>query len=140
MNKNGWGLRVELVFILMFLICLVIAIIGLNRFGLLGDNDNSLINQGKNNTFSYGILESKITASAKRYFLDYYDNELQMDKVIVRASTLYYNGYMEKLYDDDNDSCSGYVEVINVSGGLVYVPYIKCSNYKTIGYDESNDW
>ena len=45
MNKNGWGLRVELVIILLFLICLAIACIGLNRFGLLGENDNPLIKE-----------------------------------------------------------------------------------------------
>ena len=39
MNKNGWGLRVELMFILLFLICLVMATIGLNQLGLLG-NEN----------------------------------------------------------------------------------------------------
>ena len=43
MNKNGWGLRVELLYILMFLFCLVIATIGLNRLGLLGENPDALI-------------------------------------------------------------------------------------------------
>ena len=45
MNKNGWGLRVELAFILMFIICLVFSVIGINRFGLLGENENALINK-----------------------------------------------------------------------------------------------
>ena len=43
MNKNGWGLRVELFYILIFLFCLVVATIGLNRLGLLGENNNALV-------------------------------------------------------------------------------------------------
>lgn len=145
MNKKGWGLRVELLFILIFIICLVMAAIGLNRLGLLGDralnpNDsNDPINR-INDNFSYENLENQLVDGAKRYFNDYYNHTIESNELIVRASTLYYNGYTSKLYDANNNACSGYVKIINAGNGVVYSSYIKCPKYKTTGYDESNDW
>ena len=62
MNKNGWGLRVELLYILMFLFCLVIATIGLNRLGLLGENPDALIKPDteEKEVYSYEPLERKV--------------------------------------------------------------------------------
>ncbi|NLC47895.1 MAG: hypothetical protein GX758_00860 [Tenericutes bacterium] len=140
MKKNGWGLRMELVFILMFLICLVIAVIGLNRLGFLGNSDNSLINQSEDNSFSYSNLESKVVTSAKKYYVNEYNDDILLENTIIRVSTLYYNGYIEKLYDKNNKQCSGYVELVPNGDNIVYVPYIKCPKYKTRGYDGSNDW
>ena len=34
----------------------------------------------------------------------------------------------------ENDSCSGYIEVIN-NGIIEYKAYLKCQNYKTHGYE-----
>ena len=139
MNKNGWGLRMELVFILLFLICLVVAAIGLNSVGLFGDNKDAPI-QKEPEVFSYTTLESKLKNAAISYFEEN-SSEFTEDKIIIRASSLYYNGYMSKLTDEKNNTCSGYVEAINNgSNSYVYVPYIKCNDYKTTGYEGSNDW
>ena len=68
MNKKGWGLRVELVIILLFVICLVIVSIGLNRIGLLGENPNAPIHNVDRETFDYTSLENKLVESTKKYF------------------------------------------------------------------------
>ena len=44
MNKNGWGLRAELGFLLLFLICLLVSTIGLHELGMFGAKDTSSIN------------------------------------------------------------------------------------------------
>ncbi len=141
MNKNGWGLRAELFYILVFLFCLVIATIGLNRLGLLGHNENALIKpDDSSEVYSYEPLETKVLEAAKKYYLDNY-NGTSEDIVIVRVSTLQSGGYLGDLLDDKNNKCSGYAKVINTSGGqLVYVSYIKCPKYKTTGYESENDF
>lgn len=142
MNKNGWGLRVELFYILVFLFCLVVATIGLNRLGLLGENNNSLVKPDNSGSevFSYEPLESKVVSAAKKYYEENYQGTTE-DIVIIRVSTLQTNGYLGELVDDKNKSCSGYAKVINSSGGKqVYVSYIKCSRYKTTGYESENDF
>lgn len=139
MNKNGWGLRVELLIILMFLICLVIAVIGLNRLGLLGYNENAIIDNGTNNE-SYSDLENKLVSATKEYFSGYLNRELEEDVLYVRSSSLYYTGYLKKLYDEKGNECSGYVQILKVGEGVIYRPYLKCKGYKTDGYDGAQDW
>lgn len=142
MNKNGWGLRVELFYILIFLFCLVIATIGLNRLGLLGNNENALVKPDNSGSeiYSYEPLESKVVSAAKNYYQDMYNGNGE-DIVIVRVSTLQANGYLGTLTDDRNKPCSGYAKVITSSSGKeVYVSYIKCSRYTTTGYESENDY
>lgn len=142
MNKKGWGLRVELFYILVFLFCLVVATIGLNRLGLLGENDDPLVKPDNSGSevYSYEPLETKVVNAAKRYYQDMYNGGGD-DIVIIRVSTLQANGYLGTLVDDRNKACTGYAKVINSSGGKqVYVSYIKCSRYKTTGYEIENDY
>ena len=142
MNNNGWGLRVELLYILMFLFCLVIATIGLNRLGLLGENPDALIKPDteEKEVYSYEPLERKVVEAAKKYYIDNYTDSTE-DIVIIRTSTLISNGYMSVLTDEKNRSCSGYAKVITSSGGnVVYVSYIKCPKYTTTGYESENDF
>ena len=138
MKRNGWGLRVELAFILMFLVCLVFATIMLNRLGLLG-SDGYIDNIGSG-SFSYETLENKLEESAKDYVREFYNGDTSKDMVVIRYNTLYYNGYLSKLLDKNGNSCSGYVEVYKNSNSLIYFPYVKCKKYETNGYDDSKDW
>lgn len=141
MNKNGWGLRVELMFILLFLICLVMATIGLNQLGLLG-NENVPVKPSieSGSGFSYTTLENKLTEGAKKYFDDYYNHTITEDMIVVRSSTLTNGGYMTRIYDGNGKECSGYVKIINAGSGIIYKSYVKCPKYSTSGYDKSNDW
>lgn len=132
MNKNGWGLRIELVFILMFIICLLIATIGLNYLGLVGEEgafDNN------KNLSSYTELEHKLSTGALEYYNSRYNNSNE-DAVIIKSSTLFANGYISNLYDKKGRKCKGYAKVLN---NKTSVAYIKCPGYKTSGYDRNNE-
>ena len=135
MNKNGWGLRAELAFLLLFLVCILISTIGLHSLGLLGDGggkyDVSEYTIGSGN-FDYDELENKVINAAKKYYNDRYPNG-NSDTVIVTIKTLKSNGYMNSIYDSRNKECSGYAKILN-NGNCI--SYIKCSIYKTTGYSE----
>lgn len=141
MNKNGWGLRVELVIILLFLICLAMACIGLNKFGLLGDNDDPIIKEPttENVKLYYEGLEDKLRVATREYYnVKYNDNN--EDIVIINLTTLYNSGYISKLYDKNNKECNGYSKVINSGDSSTIISYIRCgSNYTTAGYERSNE-
>ncbi len=130
MNKNGWGLRVELVFIILFLVCLLIAGIGLRKMGLFGEQVPT------NNTtrYSYIELENKMNEASKKYYQRNYNNNND-NEVTIKSLTLVSSGYMSALVDENGDECGGYTKVVpNYSGGLIFTSYISCPNYKTAGY------
>lgn len=141
MNKNGWGLRVELVIILLFLICLAMACIGLNKFGLLGDNNDPIIKEPttENIKLYYEGLEDKLRVATREYYNAKY-NDNNEDIVIINLTTLYNSGYISKLYDKNNKECNGYSKVINSGDSSTIISYIRCeSNYVTAGYERSNE-
>lgn len=140
MNKKGWGLRVELVIILLFVICLVIVSIGLNRLGLLGENPNAPIQNVDRETFDYTVLEKSMVEATKKYFSEYYEYEMNDTEMTIRLSTLKYNGYISDLLDENGKSCGGYTKIISSNSGIVYVGYIKCPKYTSQGYESKNDW
>lgn len=125
MNKHGWGLRKELAFILLFVFCLLVAMIGLSEFGLTEESYDKT---------SYKTLENKLTSAALEYYNDKY-NSYSGDVVIIKASTLKNNGYLSKFEDVNGIECNGYTKIVNSSVG---VSYIRCFGYKTNGYD--NDY
>ncbi len=135
MNKNGWGLRVELAFILLFLICLLISTIGLHKLGLLG-NSNGIYTDGSGTieddvNYNYDNLEKKVSEAALNYYKDAYEDNRE-DTVIISTSRLIANGYLNGLEDNRGRSCKGYAIVIKSSN---VSSYIKCGFYKTAGYN-----
>lgn len=140
MNKNGWGLRAELLIILLFVICLAVACIGANKFGLLGKNDNPIIKEPttENNTLFYEGLEDKLRVATREYYNVKYSNNTE-DIVIIKLSTLYSGGYISKLYDKNNKECDGYSKVVINNDISTIIPYIRCNNYTTSGYERSNE-
>ena len=137
MKRNGWGLRVELAFLLLFVICILITTIGLYRMGLFGNEEGSYIDIGNytkgNGTFDYDALEQKVIFGARKYYNENYPNG-NNDTIVISVDTLVNNGYITKLYDGRNKECSGYAKVLPNQN---IISYIKCSIYKTTGYSES---
>ena len=134
MNKNGWGLRVELAFILLFVICIVVSTIGLHKLGLL-KNDNGVYTDKdeevyKDVNFDYNSLENKVSDAASKYYDDNYG--YTNDTVVISTSKLKGNGYLSDLVDGRGRECKGYAMVL---GNANIVSYIKCSMYKTVGYN-----
>ena len=131
MNKHGWGLRAELAFLLLFLICILISTIGLHKLGLLaGQNPEN----GTQSTITYDFdeLERRVVVAAKNYYNDKYPAGT-IDTIVVSVDTLKANGYLSPIYDNKNKECKGYAKILK-SGNCV--SYIKCSYYKTVGYSE----
>ena len=132
MNKNGWGLRFELFFILIFVVCILIATIGLHSIGLIGGDEDSLLNSGIDSDFDYEALEVRVADAGKNYYNYYYPNGSN-DTIIVTIDTLINNGYLNKVLDERNKECDGYVKLLNNGN---QVAYLNCSRYITVGYDK----
>ena len=132
MNKNGWGLRAELGFLLLFLVCLLIATIGLQRLGIFGSGNTSINSFQEVSGFDYNGLESKVAEAARKYYDNFYPNG-SSDTVIISVETLKNNGYLTPLYDKYNRECKGYAKVLPLG---TCVSYIRCPLYKTTGYSE----
>ena len=131
MNKNGWGLRVELAFILLFLFCLLIATIGIHTLGLMRDKSGAYIDLSPTGSgYDYSVLETKLTNAASKYYYDYYPYGLG-EEVKITADTLVYNNYMSRMYDEKGRTCDGYARILT-NGNIV--SYIKCPKYVTPGY------
>lgn len=137
MNKNGWGLRVELAFILLFLVCLLIATIGLSKFGLIGGEKEAHEIHGDmiNDSFNYSSLENKLTVSANKYYNEKYLEGIS-DTIVISSDVLMANGYLSDLKDGNGKDCSGYSKVH--SNGVI-VSYVKCNKYTTTGYEIENE-
>ena len=151
MDKNGWSLATEIVFMIVFMICLLISIYYLNKMGLLAndavDNINktkekvkTVVNEGKDTT--YEDIEDTLSYETKKYVKRNYDS-LGIDTLIITSSKLIEGNYIEKeeLTDPDKDGsyCTGYVEVEIVNDKTIYSPYINCSKYTTKGYIKRRD-
>ncbi len=138
MNNNGWGLRVELAFLLLFLICLLIAAIGLHRLGLLGndkgvyEDDNGYIYDNVN--YDYNALEKKVTTAASEYYKNVYHSTSD-DTIVVNVDKLKSAGYLDSITDARGKECKGY-SIILKTGNIV--SYVNCTFYKTVGYN--NDY
>ena len=135
MNKNGWGLRAELGFVLLFIVCILFSTIGLQKMGLLGSDDGERFNlgeytEGKGN-YDYTHLENTVVNAARRYYQERYPYGLN-DSIVVSINALKSNGYMSPIYDSRNRECKGYAMILRNG---TCVSYIKCSTYRTPGYN-----
>ena len=129
MSKKGWGLRAELGFLLLFLVCLLVATIGLHKLGIFGTSSTIIKNDSN---YNYTELENKVSEAAKRYYNNNYPNGAS-DTVIISVNTLKNNGYLSSIYDSSNRECKGYAKVLPTGTS---VSYIRCGFYKTTGYSE----
>ena len=116
-------------FILVFIICLIVATVGLNNFGLFDDNPSDVSSYNSSN-FDYAALESRLSTAAIKYYRSKYPNGTS-DVLIISYSTLKNNGYISALYDERDRECNGYAKV---TGTGVCVSYVRCSRYRTSGY------
>lgn len=132
----------------MFLIAvigLIYAVYGLGVLGLLKDSNKTipgvkpqLIISGK--TVNYESVEANLIDATRSYVLDKYNNDFNGEVIIVRINTLIGSGYISTIRDNRNRKCSGYVKVYKNKYNLSYSPYLKCSNYTSVGYESDYDW
>lgn len=150
LNKNGWGFLEFFFFLIVFIVCLYVAFAGLKKLGLMDANNQFINNGSTNNTtnnkkeekpiISYPSLEEKLVNGTKKYIEEYYNNNLGLDTLNIRASQLKTSGHLEKLEDTKGRACSGYVSVSkDVDGTIIYKPFLKCKEYETSGYEARKD-
>lgn len=167
--KKGWSLKTELIWLSVFVFCLIVAFIGIYRIGFLSSlndilnpdyvnvkkidktvNGNYGSTTNKNtvktsndstmsSSFSYKSLEDKLSESAKNYIAEVYNEDIGLDTLIIKVSRLKENGYLSNFYDKNSVPCSGYVSVYKENETIKYDPYIKCYSYTTSGYIERRD-
>ena len=94
MNKHGWGLRIELAFVLLFIVCILVSTILLHRMHIFGNNDNYDYSGGN---YNYGALEASVVNAAKRYYNEKYYGT-SSDTIIVNVNTLKNSGYLNPIY------------------------------------------
>jgi len=80
--------------------------------------------------YTYEDMETVLKDAAVAYFVDHPDQlpKSDGDAVIVDSSNLVYEGKMKDLseYRNDDVACSGTVQVENVGGEYVYIPFLNC--------------
>lgn len=145
LNKKGWGILEAIVFLIIFIVCLLFSFWGLKKLGLLGDDNqfkpsNEIKNEKEEEKeFNYTDLENSIVISTKAYINDFYNNDLGLDTLNIKVSQLIDNGYIKEVKDENNKNCSGYVSVYKENNENIYKGYIKCKKYETNGYEERKD-
>ncbi len=150
LNKNGWGFGAFFAFLIVFILCLLISMWGLQKFGLLDDNfhffdgnsnTNNKKEEEKKPIVSYPSLVEKMENATKKYIEKYYENKLGVDTLYIRVSQLKSEGLLDNLKDTDGNDCSGYVAVyLDSEEKIEYDGYLKCKKYKSTGYEERKDY
>ena len=168
LSKRGWGLVAFLIFIAIFIICLITSAIGFRKLGLLDENyhfvefsqikenrenmkkekeekkkqkEEAKKNEEKKAKETYSKLEEEMVKAAKSYVSKYYNNKLTGEaSLFLKVSVLQNYKYLGEVKDSDGNACSGYVAVSkNDDETLSYTPYLKCKNYTAKGYEERKD-
>lgn len=143
LNKNGWGLLEFFIFLGIFIFCLLVSAFALRKVGLLDENWNFSFYHDQKPTpqekTDYSEVEENMISASKKYINDFYNNQLGLDTLHIKVSSLVENNYMSEITDKDG-KCSGYISVyVDDNGASVYKPYLKCKSYTTSGYVERHD-
>lgn len=141
LNNNGWGLRVAIAYMSIFIFCLILAVIGINRMGffstepvITGEEEKTNVPEGIDEKQYYEDLETSVYEAIQKYSNDFPDLLEDKNSIIININELIDKGYITSLEDADGKQCKGYVEVFQ-SNTINYSVYIKCSDYQTVGYD-----
>ena len=136
-KKNGWGFLEFFFFLGLFIVCLLVTAYALRKVGLLNEDWKfvDFYDKGKdsneNDIYKYSDIETKLIDSTKKYIKDFYNNNLGVDTLNIKISSLISNNYISEVRDKDGN-CTGY----NV---VIYTPFLKCKNYVSNGYVERHD-
>ena len=154
LKKSGKGLITELIYLLVFCICLVVSVVLTNQLGLIKDLNDALNPVDDNtkekienkinkitikSTKNYSQMEYEIKDVSKKYVKDNY-SEIP-STLIIRISTLIENEYLDNVYDAYENKCTGYTTCTKGLFFYKYKTYLKCGDsYQTKNYDAKKDW
>ena len=144
-KKNGWGFLEFFFFLGLFIVCLLVTAYALRKVGLLNEDWKfvDFYDKGKDSNesdiYKYSDIETKLIDSTKKYIKDFYNNNLGVDTLNIKISSLISNNYISEVRDKYGN-CTGYVSVYKDDNNVViYTPYLKCKNYVSNGYVERHD-
>lgn len=124
LNNKGWGTMEMMLLVGGLLIALLVAIFFISK--LYGSFNNTISNK------NYFDLETKLESAAKEYILE---NDIQIDgEFRVSYETLKEHNNIDNLYDENNESCTGYVMINRIDNINNYKGYISCPNYISDNY------
>ena len=124
LNNKGWGTMEMILLVCGLLIALLVAIFFISK--LYGSFDKTISNK------NYFELETKLESAAKEYVRD---NNIQIDgETRISYETLKEHNKIDNLYDQDNNSCTGYVTISRIDNVNYYKGYISCPNYISDNY------
>ena len=132
LNNRGWGLGIFLVFVLIFVLCLIVAGAHAYKLGLQKEPGIQFGNEDKNNYSKYKELEEEIKRAANDYKNAHYPNISSNDNVFVTFKTLVNNEYISS-----SEGCTGYVKLVGVTSESVV--YFNCPDYISTGYSQDLD-
>ncbi len=135
MNQNGWGLKDFILLVSIMFIALIITM-------FIYQKDIKTLFSGSSQTENqktYKDLELELKVAAQKYQnVNYQGNIESTETIVLPYKLLKENKYIDKLIDIKNSSeCDGYVKFIKHQAQIDYEPYIKCSNYKTKGFNQT---
>lgn len=132
LNNRGWGLGIFLVFVMIFVLCIIVAGVNAYKIGLQKEPSIQFgSDSGKSNYEKYKPLEDKIKLAAEEYKNVHYTDMSFGDSVFVTFKTLVANNHLSS-----SEGCTGYVKI---SDGDEYIVYFNCPDYKSSGYLEDLD-
>jgi len=134
MNQNGWGLKDFILLVAIMFIALIITM-----FVYQKDIKTLFSGSVEENKKTYHDLELELKVAAQKYQnVNYQGNIESMETIVLPYKLLKENKYIDKITDIKNSSeCDGYVKFIRHQAQIDYEPYIKCSNYKTKGFNQT---
>lgn len=137
LNNRGWSLREMLFFMLILIVCLLIATFYLFRlYSQLDSDKENFVEENKieeiKNEKNYEEYEKDLKKSARHYIENLYEGELSSQFVISITELKEENLLTE--YSDYN--CKGYITVFENNEEYDYKPYLNCDDYKTKDYNE----
>ena len=143
-----WGLRTDLILTGIIIIALVVAIFYIMRVSSMLDTnkqDSSKTSSTENNKpapdeDTYQDLEWDLMNASITYVDSFYGEGIDFAELKVTLAVLEKNNIIEGLFDlGDGTKCDGYA-LITIDQEYMEIsskPFIKCSGYKTEGFE---DW
>ena len=102
-KKNGWGFLEFFFFLGLFIVCLLVTAYALRKVGLLNEDWKfvDFYDKGKDSNesdiYKYSDIETKLIDSTKKYIKDFYNNNLGVDTLNIKISSLINNNYISEM-------------------------------------------
>ncbi len=140
LNNRGWGLGVFLGFVVVLVLCIIVAGINAYRMGLSSSSpkhyfDSEIPNEPSSSSSAvrdYNQLEETVRSAAEKYKQEK-NPDFSSGSVSVSFQSLIRDGYMSSIAE-----CSGYVQLTQEDRST-YSVYFHCPDHITSGYNSKLD-